>query len=443
MTLRPIHFLCGFVAITFIIPSYWIVPGTGADGSLPVVLGLVALAWWLISKLLLVEHGLNTRNPMRLATLAMLWLIILCWTIGKTRLLTPLESTQSDRSLLVILAMVGIGLLAMDGLRNEREIFQLVRAIAGFASVMALVGIVQFLLRINLTEWIRVPGLVESDIAFSHIGSRSDFARPHGTTLHPIEFGVVSAALLPVSYWAWTSKSTWRWRLPMIALGLATMLSLSRSAILAALVVGVVMFLAVSWRERVNLLGLAMMFVVAAGLIVDGLVGTLIGLFAQADTDPSVQDRLDRFPRVLSLVSENPWLGRGFGTFNNEDGFLLDNEIQKWLLDCGLVGVLGLILFIFFAVGLAWRACARYAGETRLICAALAAVILGLFVSSYTFDAFFYRILTSMLYLSIGIVGALWRLAGDAASTPLRLVAVSDARMAPTARSTPSAQPPA
>ena len=41
---------------------------------------------------------------------------------------------------------------------------------------------------------------------------------------------------------------------------------------------------------------------------------------------------------------------------------------------------------------------------------ALAATILGLFISSYTFDAFFYRILTGVLYLSIGLVGAMYRI---------------------------------
>ena len=34
-------------------------------------------------------------------------------------------------------------------------------------------------------------------------------------------------------------------------------------------------------------------------------------------------------------------------------------------------------------------------------------------MSSYTFDAFFYRILTGVLYLSIGMVGALWRIQAE------------------------------
>ncbi len=156
--------------------------------------------------------------------------------------------------------------------------------------------------------------------------------------------------------------------------------------------------------------GYGVMLVLAAGIGVNGLVGTIKSLFTQAGNDPSVQARVDRFPKVMALVAEHPWLGRGYGTYNIEDYFLLDNEIQRSLVEIGLIGVMVLILFVFFVVGVAWRTRRGMGPEERMAGVALTATILALFISSYTFDAFFYRILTSVLYLCIGLVGALWRI---------------------------------
>ena len=151
------------------------------------------------------------------------------------------------------------------------------------------------------------------------------------------------------------------------------------------------------------------MFVVVVGTLVDGLVGTLRSLFTTAESDPSVQARIDRIPRVFELIAEYPWLGRGFGTYTPEDYFLLDNEIQKTAIESGLIGVAVLIIFIGFVSTMAWR---TRVGEERTVLpgTALAATILGLFVSSYTFDAFFYRILTGVLFLCIGLTGAMYRI---------------------------------
>ena len=146
-----------------------------------------------------------------------------------------------------------------------------------------------------------------------------------------------------------------------------------------------------------------------AGTLVNGLVGTIRSLFTGAEHDPSVQARLDRFPAVVELVAEYPWLGRGFGTYTPEDYFLLDNEIQKTAIESGLIGVAALVLFIVFVATVAWRT--RGTDESnRLLGTALAASILGIFISTYTFDAFFYKILMGLVYLCIGLVGAFWRL---------------------------------
>jgi O-antigen ligase len=151
------------------------------------------------------------------------------------------------------------------------------------------------------------------------------------------------------------------------------------------------------------------LFVVIAGMLVNGLVGTLKNLFTTAEDDTSVQARISRTPRVLKLISEHPFIGRGFGTYNIDDYLLLDNQIQNVAIEMGLIGVAVLALFIGFVIVMAWRT--RVGDEDhQLAGTALIATIAGLIISSYTFDAFFYRILMGVLYLSTGLVGATYRL---------------------------------
>ena len=109
------------------------------------------------------------------------------------------------------------------------------------------------------------------------------------------------------------------------------------------------------------------------------------------------------------MIAEHPWLGRGFGTFTPEEYLLLDNEIQKLAIETGVIGV---AVPAAFTLGVIWTA--SVAGQTgtraKAFATALIASILGVMISWYTFDAFFYHILMGVLFIDIGLVGSLWRL---------------------------------
>jgi hypothetical protein len=401
-------FLSVYLILLFAIPAQQIVPGMGANGSPASVLALVGFGWWAIATLVPGEKEFRRWNPVRTLLTLYMGVVLLSWALGKMRPLTPLESTTSDRALMAILGLVGIALVAMDGLRSREEVERVVRWVVGCSMIMVFVGLLQFFLGYDLARSIRIPGL-QYNSQIRDIGARSIFNRPRGTSLHPIEFGVVAASLLPLAYWRVKQLRTKRAIIPVAALFLAGMVSLSRSAVLSFAVIGVVLLVGSSWKQRLVLVASMAAGVVAAGVLVDGLVGTLQSLFTGADSDPSIQARLNRFPAVVELVSEHPWLGRGFGTYTPEDYFLLDNEIQKTAIESGLIGVAALVLFVLLVAAISWRT--RGTDErSKLLGLVLAATILGLFISTYTFDAFFYRILMGMTYLCVGLVGAMWRL---------------------------------
>jgi O-antigen ligase len=293
----------------------------------------------------------------------------------------------------------------MDGLTSRAEVVTVVRRLLYCATFMVVIGSLQFY-GFDLTQSVRIPGLVVNSEAV--VGIRSNFNRPYGTALHPIEYGVVAGALVPLAYWIARLDGRLRFKLIIAALAFAAMSSVSRSSVLAIGVAMIVLLLGVPMRQRLVLLGAGAVFVGVVGATVNGLVGTLRSLFTTAKSDPSVTARVQRTPKVLKLISEHPYFGRGAGTYNIETYFLLDNELQKVTIETGFIGLAVLVLFIGLVSVVAWRT--RLGAESgRLPGTALAATILGIFISTYTFDAFYYRILTGVLYLCIGLVGAMHR----------------------------------
>jgi O-antigen ligase len=289
-------------------------------------------------------------------------------------------------------------------------------------SVMATLGVIQFTTGWDPVPHIRIPGLRYS-ARFSDIPTRSFFNRPYGTSLHPIEFGVVCAGLLPLAIHYGLHGATRRARqgawMAVILFSVAVPMSLSRSGIIAMLVAIVFLAAGWTWTQRFTLLAYGAVFVLLMSLTIPGLLGTLRSLFTSASDDPSVVSRRERLPRVLDLIAERPWFGRGEGTYSPEDYFLLDNQYYETAIEGGIIGVVVLVLTLFvggICIARGGRRRARSQASYHLG-QAIAAPIAGFAVATYTFDALYYPAFTGILFLLIGAAGALWRL--EAADPPV------------------------
>ena len=127
--IQPLRFLSFYSAVLFVIPAYLTFPGLGGAGSPATMLGLIALTWWTIFAIVLVEAGPNSRNIVRTA-LTLRWFTGLFWTHGKLRVPHPARGrTIGPRAGIVIAGLAGTALLAMDGLRNREEVERLARVI--------------------------------------------------------------------------------------------------------------------------------------------------------------------------------------------------------------------------------------------------------------------------------------------------------------------------
>jgi polysaccharide biosynthesis protein PslJ len=403
-----------FAILLFLIPARFVFPGAGGVGTPANALGILVLMWW-VCGLVVPSVGLRPSFvPVHVGLFLYGAWTLVSYAMAFRRPLTPLEVSGADRGLIGLAAVIGVAVLAADGIQSRERLVVMLERMVMLVTVVALIGMIQFLFSYDVASLIRPPGLVQNTAIYA-VKERSLFARPYSTTLHPIEFSVVLAATAPIALTmalqrhssSWSMVRRWGSALVIVA---ATLMGVSRSGLLG-LAVGVgVLALGWSWRRRLNVAVAALVFLGGMRLAVPGLLGTLKNLIINANDDPSIQGRLRDMAAVARMLSESPVVGRGVGTFNSVEYFVLDNEYYRTSLESGVVGVFVLVLLFALAIVCARRARRAGTEEDRQLGTAVAAAVSVLAVCCATFDGLAYPMFTGLLFLLVGISGACWRL---------------------------------
>jgi hypothetical protein len=407
-----------FLIVSVCIPSPLIVSPIGASGTPGNLLGLVFLAWWALAKLG-ARQGVDRRpQPVRVALLCFLIPVLASVVAMYARTATGKETSGALRGLLYYGSLVGIALLAADGLTSIERIHTLMRRVVHGVAFVALIGLVEFLTGYNPAARLSIPGLVRNHDIESQ--GRSLFIRIQSTTLHPIELGSLLGITLPIAlHYAFTAKSKRRKRVAWIeVLLIAAVLpmALSRTGIIAALVGLIVISTEWTWARRAKLLGVALVFLAAMRAAIPGLLGTMLALFTDVSQDNSTVARVQRYQVAGHYFLQNPWFGRGFNTLYPAVHQVFDNSWLYQATEQGILGVVGLGLFFLILMFTA-RGARRRSGddlETRGLAQGLFGTFLAMAIMFTTADMGAFTILMGIFFLEAGVAGALWRLTGGA-----------------------------
>lgn len=413
------------------IPTRLIVGPIGAPGTPANLFAIAGLIWWLCSVL----GGLNpvrgltpTRTSFGLFTL----LVFISyaaghlqgwyqpadihqrsdrlWQAANVAQVTSTVGSAADRGLLAWAGWAGVVLLTSEGIRNWKELERVVSWIVDAGAVVAGIGVIQYFTRWNIAGLLHIPGL-SALTDFGNALSRSELNRIVSTSAHPIELGVVMAAILPLAMHRSLHsprKATW---VPTALIGLAALMSVSRSAIVVAAVALII--LVVGWPMKWRLIALAITPV--AGLIgpiaLPGLLGTIRSLFTGIEHDPSITGRTDDYELVFRMVAERPVLGQGLLTWVPMVYRTIDNQALVILLELGIAGALA---FVWLVLSGALQALSpvRTGGsfQQRHLGFAIAASLIGIITSYITFDAMGFRQVAGLTFLFLGLGGTVWRL---------------------------------
>ncbi len=396
------------------VPAQLVVGPLGALGTPALLMAFLLFGWWASSCLVPGMRPGEGFQPVRIAVFFYLGAILPSYVVATWRVADPQEVSGGDRSLLTLIAACGLACLVADGIADRRGLDVLLRRLTWLAAAVAAVGIFQFVTGVDITRYyLSIPGLTENQ-SFTTIQDRSSLRRISATASHPIEFGVMLSMALPLAlHFAFAPGRTHtrtQW-IPVVLISAAIPMSISRSATLACVVAGAVLFAGWNGRQRTRALIAVPVFLVVMRLLIPGLLGTIKSLFTNLGNDPSIQGRTNDYAAVATYVQESPWFGRGSGTFLPSTYFTLDNQYLGQLVETGLLGLLGLCCL--FVIGFLTARGARLRASdavTRDLAQALAASIAVPAVTFATFDGFGFPVVTGLTFLLLGAAGALWRL---------------------------------
>ncbi|VXB29737.1 O-antigen ligase domain-containing protein [Arthrobacter sp. 9V] len=406
-------FVIIYLFATCLFPSNLTLTALGSVGRPTTLCGLLAFAWWLLYQL---QRTTPTRagvQAVRIAMAIFLAVALTSYSLAMLHGVPDSEASPADSGLIRLASWAGIFLLINDGLSSRQTLIKVLRWLVIAGTATAALGLMQFVTGSSLVEWIRIPGFSAAS-ELTGVQSRGGFVRAAGMASHPLEYGVVLAASLPIAIaLAMTDRTKGRllrW-LPVAAISAAAVLSVSRSALMAFGVA--VLALIPSWPKKVRLRAMLLGVVLAAGMymLTPGMLGTLRGLFTVGTADPSINSRTSAYTTAFGMLANNPIAGRGFGTFL-PDYVIVDNQFLGILVELGFVGLTAFVALILCAIICALRA-RRLAtdDQMRQVSQAVLASITAIAVTFAFFDGLSFPMAASLFFFMLGIAGALWRLA--------------------------------
>jgi O-antigen ligase len=353
--------------------------------------------------------------------------VLVSYAAGFMRGLTTMEANAADRAMLFFCVFVGVALTAADGVPNWLRVRGVLKVFVTCAAIVAAIGLVAYLTNLDLTKYLTLPGLQAKGWT-PGFEARGSGIRVASTTTHYIELAAYLALALPFAiHFACFSHRPRRRRLALLATlliagGIST--TISRTGILAVALMFCALFPVWSWRMRYNAAAMGAGVFAALAAASPGLVRTLLHLFDNPSSNPAFTVRQARYPLAFHYVGQRPWLGRGTGTWVAPQYQILDNQWLDTLITNGIVGIVALAGLHITGIALAWLALRRCSTiEDRHLCAALISTqLIGIAVAG-TFDSLSFMTYATMLALTLGLCGTVWRL-----THPARRVRTSTTR---------------
>ena len=404
-----------YAALLLLVPSPWVLGAVGSAGTPASLLALAGGYGWFWGRIYRRGSWTAFSQPVRNASLVLFLVLLAVYANSMLGPIEPASVSAADNGMLRAAAWVGIVVVANDGIRDLDAVRTLLRRLTVLAALVAGLALLQFASRDLIIDRLSVPGLTLNSAVLG-LAERNGLSRAPGTALSPIELGVVLAMVLPAA--ATFALSGRRPLLSWLAVGtmsLAIFLSISRAALLAALVAVVCMLPVWSRRVRWAAAGFGLATFAFVYVSVPGLLGAFGSLFLGISTDPSALSRTDSYEAAGVFFARHPLMGRGFGTFVPEYR-ILDNQWLLLAIETGLLGITTFSAVLGLAVVVARRARLVLALEVdqQLAQSLLAGTVAGA-SGMFFFDALSFPMAAGVLFLMVGLSGAVWHAARLAA----------------------------
>ena len=407
-SLGPDSVLAIYIVLLMAIPSRLVLPGVGAVGTVANMFLLASFIWYVVSWLMRrVTTAPNTRLP-RLALLLYSAAVLLAYIAVGRRDADASEYSAADRALLQLLVWIPLILLTTS-LTEYRQIDRLLKLFVRCCSIVALVGMFEFLFHRSLTAWIQIPGLSANGAA--ELITRGDFVRPTSTAANTLELATVMVIALPFAIqqaFHDLDRKAWKRWAPVALIALSAVMTVSRTSVIGLVLVAVVLM--PTWDlRRVGRTFLVMIPALGAmKVVLPGLGGTVIALFTAMFNggDNSTNSRTATTADIGKYL-DNVWTGRGPGTFLPLLYRYTDNQYLLALLELGVIGVVAIVAIYVVMIHSGGAGRRRFADPARRETGqGFVAVGFVMLVVTVTFDTLSFPMVAGSTFLMLGLSGA-------------------------------------
>ncbi|MCU1429531.1 MAG: hypothetical protein JWL83_3531 [Actinomycetia bacterium] len=397
--------------------ALWFIPSRYTVGAFAVTgamaFGFVAIVLWAYGRSLPTSRVAHGPSPTNRAVLVFLLVTLVNYAIVVLRPLSDLDQRSADRNLAIILVLCGLAAAITDGVRSARRLDRMLGVLVFGCAVVAMIGFVQYFFHIDVPRYLHPPGFHSTgEEAFTY--HRTAFTRVAGTALHPIEFGVALAAMLPLALhygsYARTSLSRNGARIAALLIVGAIPLTLSRSAVLATGLVALVLLPTWAAGRRWRVFLTVIVALVVLNLLAPGVFRVIGQLFTGEKGAGSLATRSDATTIGFNLIGRNPIFGNGFAVSSGSP-VIIDNQYLVTGVETGLVGVVALFTVIGSGIVTARRARRGTADPAaRDLAQSLVAMIGALALGGFGLNILRFPITAGLLFIGVGSAGALLRI---------------------------------
>lgn len=415
--------LSAYFLLTIIVPSQSIIAPLGTVGAPSTIVAMGVLGWWVWHHVHRIRRSQGLPQWVRRTALLFVIVMLVVYRHAAMQPLVADEIQPADSGLMRVLALMGVVLTASDGISSTERWHDLLDRMVSVTVAVSVLALFQFITGQLWIDRFVIPGLANSGTAQTLLG-RGAFMRPSGTASHPIEFSAVLGMMLPlvVNRARFVTKGRLRAWAGVGVVLLVVFVSVSRTALICTALAFLI--LVPSWprtTRRLALLG-GTIVLVGAAVAVPGLLGTLRGLFQGSADDPSVLSRTAGYAYAAEMFGQNPWFGKGYGTFLPRY-YIFDNGYLQLSMETGLAGVGCFLGLLVAAIMSAHRAARLFTlSRDKEMARALVAAVTAGGVSVAFFDLFAFPQSAGCLVLAVGLSGAALRLAREDPAAHLRRV---------------------
>ena len=347
--------------------------------------------------------------------------------------------------LLNLLFVLSVFFLVNQFLTGERLVMSVVTFLAWAGGFVALAAIVERATRINI--FLRLGDILPLTLLRDAVEAyRAGGFRSFGSAQHPIALSVMLCMLLPVTIYLaryatrpynLISRGIVYGALTLVLVGgIAMAVSRTGIIVLAAMLLATLLLRPVIAISAV-LAALPLLFL--GSLLSPRTIETTLLSFLDVDALVASQytsagwggaGRLADLDPAFAQVAQSPVFGGGYGgrivVGEDANGFILDNQVLAVLIDAGIIGVIGLAVFLLVPIVVLYRhsMLRKVPRRFRDLAFAIATAAVGYTAAMFFYDAFGFMQTLFLLCILLAIGSWLLTRAPDDEPSPSETVAV-------------------